>query len=427
MVDVYYVALVIVSVALLGAVVLPKQLSDKPLSFPLLYIGFGVAVFSLPLGLPPIHPVENPDVTERLTELVVIVALMGAGLKLDRPFDWRAWASTWRLLGVTMGLTIAATALLGWWALGLVPPVALLLGAVVAPTDPVLAADVQVGPPRSDQYDEVDPERQEGQIRFALTSEAGLNDGLAFPFTYAAILATTAGGLTAVDWVGEWLGFYVAYKIVVGVAVGYAIGRVVAWFVFGDPSTTRLGEVMEGAEALAATLLSYGVAEIAQGYGFIAVFVTALVLRHYEWTHDYHETLHDFAVIVERLLTAAVLILFGGALAGGLLAPLTARGAALAVVLVLVVRPLAGLVGMVGFPASWRERLVIAFFGIRGIGSFYYLAYGLNSADFGDHAGLWALVGCTVLVSSVVHGVLASPVMAKLDASRETNRPTSTE
>ncbi len=174
-----------------------------------------------------------------------------------------------------------------------------------------MAADVQVGEPQADQDEEIDPERQEGRVRFALTSEAGLNDGLAFPFTYAAILAATAPGLFAVSWVGEWLAFYVVYKIVVGVIAGYVIGKVVAWFVFGAPSTTRLARVMEGAEALAATLLSYGLTEIIQGYGFIAVFVTALVLRHYEWTHDYHETLHDFAVVVERLLMSAVLILFG--------------------------------------------------------------------------------------------------------------------
>ncbi|NHN49777.1 sodium:proton antiporter [Halostella sp. JP-L12] len=423
MVDQYHVTLVIISVAIFGAVVLPKLLSDKPMSFPLLYIAFGAVAFSLPIGMPTIDPVGSAELTERLTELVVIIALMGAGLKLDRPFDWRAWMSAWRLLGITMVITIFVTAVIGWWFLGMLPALAILFGAVIAPTDPVLAADVQVGEPQADQDEEIDPERQEGQIRFALTSEAGLNDGLAFPFTYAAILAAAGPGVLAVDWLGEWLAFYVVYKIVVGVIMGYVIGKVVAWLVFGAPSTTTLARVMEGSEALAATLLSYGLTEIVEGYGFIAVFVTALVLRHYEWTHDYHETLHDFAVVVERLLMAAVLILFGGALVSGLLAPLSMAGAIVAVVLVLVVRPVAGLIGMLGSSADWSERAVISFFGIRGIGSFYYLAYALNSARFGAHEEIWAIVAAIVLFSAVLHGVLANPVMAKVDAVRETRRP----
>ena len=103
---------------------------------------------------------------------------MGAGLKLDRPVSWRGWESSWRLLGIAMPLTIAGIAFLGWTILGLGIGAALLLGAVLAPTDPVLASDIQVGPPQSGKEDEV---------RFALTSEAGLNDGAAFPFVYLAI------------------------------------------------------------------------------------------------------------------------------------------------------------------------------------------------------------------------------------------------
>jgi NhaP-type Na+/H+ or K+/H+ antiporter len=423
MVDQYHVTLILISLAIFGAVVLPKFLSDKAMSFPLIYIAFGAVAFSIPIGMPEVDPVGNAEITERLTELVVIIALMGAGLKLDRPFDWRAWMSAWRLLGITMVITIAATMVIGWWFLALIPATAILLGAVIAPTDPVMAADVQVGEPQADQDEEIDPERQEGRIRFALTSEAGLNDGLAFPFTYAAILVAMAPGIAAVDWVGEWFAFYFVYKIVVGVIMGYVIGKVVAWMVFGAPSTTTLARVMEGSEALAATLLSYGLTEVVEGYGFIAVFVTALVLRHYEWTHDYHETLHDFAVVVERLLMAAVLILFGGALVSGLLDPLTREGAIVAVLLVLVVRPVAGVIGFLGSSADWSERAVISFFGIRGIGSFYYLAYALNSARFGAHEELWAIVAATVLFSAVLHGVLANPVMDKVDEMRETRRP----
>lgn len=110
---VYDIALLVVSFAILGAVVLPRVLADKPMSFPLIYVLAGAAIFSLPLGVPTPDPVESPVLTEHLTELVVIIALMGAGSKLDRPFDWRAWGPTWRLLGITMPLTILAVAGLG--------------------------------------------------------------------------------------------------------------------------------------------------------------------------------------------------------------------------------------------------------------------------------------------------------------------------
>ncbi len=429
----YEIALVVAAVSILGAVLLPRLLADQPLSFPIVFVGVGFLLFNLPLGVAPPDPVARPGLAERLTELVVIVALMGAGLKLDRPFDVRAWTPTWRLLAITMPLTIVATALLGWAVLGLLIPTAVLLGAVIAPTDPVLASDVQVGPPTEGTDEQVDPAEQEGTIRFTLTSESGLNDGLAFPFTNLAIVLAGAsltmgtvrpGDPTLQTALLEWVAVDVLYKILVGVVVGYATGRVIAYFVFGAPATTELARVMEGAEALAATLLSYGVAELVHSYGFIAVFVTALVMRHYEWEHDYYEHLHEFAVIVERLLMAAVLVLFGGAIAGGLLDPLTPRTVLVGLVIVFVVRPLAGVLGVIGGPGSWSERFVVASFGIRGIGSFYYLAFALNEASFGElelliaAPELWALVGFVVLTSVVVHGITVTPVMNAVDQRR---------
>src|SRR5688500_15495284 len=139
-----------------------------------------MAAFALPLAVPRPDPVEDGESVKRLAELVVIVSLMGSGLRLDRPVGWRSWMLTWRMLAIAMPITIVGAAFLGWWMLGFLPATALLLGAVLAPTDPVLASDVQVGPPGEEEEDEV---------RFTLTSEAGLNDGLAFPFTNAAIAA----------------------------------------------------------------------------------------------------------------------------------------------------------------------------------------------------------------------------------------------
>ncbi|GAB3668987.1 cation:proton antiporter [Halopiger thermotolerans] len=397
----YETALVIVGVAVLGTVALPRLLDNRPVSFPIVYVAFGIVVFSLPLELPAPDPLVYGTATERLTEIGVIVALMGAGLKIDRPPGIKRWQTTWRLLGITMPLTIAAAAALGWWVVGLSIPTAMLLGAVVAPTDPVLAADVQVDPPQKGESDEV---------RFALTSEAGLNDGLAFPFTYLAIAMATAG-VAPENWFLEWLAVEVGYKIVVGVAVGWLFGYALAKFVFQYPASTRLAKAMGGAEALAATLIAYGLTELVGGYGFIAVFVAAVAIRGFEREHEYHQQLHDFSEVVERLVVAVLLVLFGGAIATGLFALLTWRAALVAVALVLVVRPLAGVLGLVGYPP---ERNAIAFFGIRGIGSFYYLAYAANNAGFDGLRAVWAIVGVAVLVSIVVHGITAASVMSEL-------------
>lgn len=397
----YDLVLVLVGIAVLGSVILPRLLDHRPLSFPIVYVAFGMLVFTLPLGLPTLNPTEHGVPAERLTELGVIIALMGAGLKLDRPLGLRRWQSTWRLLAITMPLTIAATALLGWWAAGFAIPTAVLLGAVVAPTDPVLASDVQVDPPQ---------EGVEDEVRFALTSEAGLNDGLAFPFTYLAIAMATVG-IAPENWLVEWVTIDVFYKITVGVIIGAIVGRALARFIFRYPASTRLATAMAGAEALAATFVSYGLTELASGYGFIAVFVTAVAIRDYEREHEYHQEMHDFAEVIERLVMAILLVLFGGAIVSGLFAPLTWQAVGVGLVIVLLVRPLTGLVGLLGYPP---ERNAIAFFGIRGIGSFYYLAYGLNTAEFPGAELAWAVVGVTVLTSMVLHGITAAPVMRDL-------------
>ena len=178
--------------SLLLAAVLPQLLHRWALSAPIVLVATGMLIGLIPsLADVELDPVAARPVVEHVTEITVLVALMGVGLALDRPLrlreraSWRAWSPAWRLLGIAMPLCIAGVALLGWWFLGLAPAAAVLLGAVLAPTDPVLASDVQVaGPTTRSQHDledemEID-ERDE--VRFALTSEAGLNDGLAFPF-----------------------------------------------------------------------------------------------------------------------------------------------------------------------------------------------------------------------------------------------------
>lgn len=405
----YEVVFALLGVAFIGAAWLPRLLKGRPLSFPILYVLLGFVLFKLPLGLHDPLPLHNRQLTEHFTELLLIVALMGAGLKLDRPFNLRSWGVTWRLLGVVMPLTIAVTALLGWWVIGLAPVSALLLGAVLAPTDPVLASDVQVGGPG---------EGEEDEVRFGLTSEAGLNDGLAFPFTYLAILAATYG-LAPQGWFGEWAFYYLFYKIAVGAVVGWLLGSVLMQLIFRTKVKAKLAETGEGFVALAVVLLVYGATELLQGYGFLAVFVAALALRHFEREHSYHEHLHGFIEQSERLLLVIALVVFGGTVARGLFADLTWGGVTLGAAVIFLVRPLFGLLGLLGAKLPPRERLALAFFGIRGVGSFYYLAYAINEARFPESDTLWAVVGFVVLLSVLIHGVSAPLAIDKLDAKRE--------
>ncbi|HEX5200642.1 cation:proton antiporter [Paractinoplanes rhizophilus] len=404
------VVFAVVGVGALLAGILPRLLERRPLSMPIAFLGLGMLAFGLPIGLPDADPLAHPEVAEHLTEVGVIVALMGAGLKIDRPLSRTGWASTWRLLAIAMPVTIAAVALLGWWWAGLVPAAALLLGASLAPTDPVLASDVQVGEP-------TDEEDSEDEVRFALTSEAGLNDGLAFPFVYAAIAMASTAGL---GWIGEWVWQDLVYKMVVGIGGGLLVGKLLGWLFFRPRAEAlRLARHSEGFLALAATFLAYGVVEVAGGYGFLAVFVAARGIRAAERSHDYHQVLHDFAEQVERLLTVLLLLLFGGAVVGGLLKPLTWQAVLVGLALILVVRPLVGFLSLRGAPGHAAEHGVIGAFGIRGIGSFYYLSYALTHAAFPDADLIWATIGFVVLVSVVLHGVAVTPVMRLLDRANE--------
>ena len=406
----------IVGVGALLAALLPRLLADRPLSMPIVFLGLGAAVFALAGDLPSPDPIEHPDVAERLTEIGVIVALMGAGLKLDRRIGWKSWSSTWRLLAIAMPLTIGATAVLGWWWLGLAPAAALLLGSALAPTDPVLAADVQVGEPGGKEDDE-------DEVRFALTSEAGLNDALAFPFVYAAIHLAVAAADDPLGWVGEWVLSDVLIKLSVGVVGGVLVGRLLgALFFRARSEKLKLASHAEGFVALAATFLAYGLTEVAGGYGFLAVFVCARSIRASERGHEYHQVLHDFVEQIERLLTVLLLVLFGGAVVRGLLAPLTWGTVAVGLAVVLVVRPLSAWLSLRGGPGSGGERFAIAAFGIRGIGSFYYLSYAMSHATFPGADLVWATIGFVVLVSVVLHGIAATPVMQLLDRGNERSR-----
>ena len=387
---------------------LPILLRRLPLSLPIVCVAVGIAVFSFePFSNWAPHPDKTPLLVERVTEIIVIVSLMGAGLKIDRVIGWKRWAVTWRLLGIAMPITIALVMLLGHQLLGLGLATALLLGGALAPTDPVLAGDVQIA------HDE---NEEEAEAKFALTSEAGLNDALAFPFIHLAIAIAAAQGLNA-GVITHWIIEDVVWKLASGLAVGVGLGWLIGCIIYRLPHQTRLSKTGDGFIALGATLVAYTAAEFAHGYGFLAVFVTGLMIRRAAQGHDFNKRLHDFADESERLLMMLLLLLFGGMLAAGLLDDIGWEEILFAAVMLLVIRPLAGWISLIGVDRPKLELAIIAFFGIRGLGSVYYLSYGFNHGSFEYEFSLWGTLGLIIAASILMHGVLVTPALNKLGRS----------
>lgn len=386
---------------------LPMVLRALPLSLPICCVGIGAALSLVPaVGELTPHPGTHPKLVEHATEAVVVISLMGAGLKIDRFIGWKRWSMTWRLLGIGMPLTILVLTILGSALLGLGVAGALLLASSLAPTDPVLASDVQVGEPVEDNEDEP---------RFALTSEAGLNDGLAFPFVNLAIALAGTGGLAGVAW-SHWFAVDVLWKILVGAVLGALIGRAMGWLTFHLPNVSKLSRTGDGFVALGVTCIAYGCVQAVDGYGFVGVFAAALALRSSSHRHDYHRKMHAYAEELERLLMMVLLVGFGAMLAaGGLLQALTWPAVAFVLAALLVVRPIACWLGLLGSGRSREDRAVVSFFGIRGLGTLYYLSFAMGHAAFAEADLIWATASLTVLVSILMHGISVTPVLRALD------------
>lgn len=402
--DSYHILLAALGASLLVAYWLPHLLVRRPPAATALLMLCGmVGSLLFPDIVAGIEPTQNPEIWELSAELVVIVVLFTTGLRIDDLGGLRLWRPTVMLLVVTMPLTIAAVALLGWSLAGMTVGGAILLGAVLAPTDPVLAGDLQIGPPM---------EGSEHPVRFALTTEAGLNDGLAFPFVYLALHVASQGADPS-PWLTEWLAWDVLYRILVGtvlgIGIGWLLGRILSLPVWDTVAASGPGVL-----ALAGIFLTYGIVELAEGYGFIAVFAAGVACRRVEERHMFHQRLNAFASSIEHAITAILLVLLGSVMPA-LWPYLDWSHAVIGFGLILVIRPLAGMLGLIGTPLRLKSRLTVAFYGVRGIGSLYYLAYASTHVEFIDETALWALVAFTIFVSTVVHGLTATATVDVLD------------
>lgn len=437
--------------ALAGGLLLLLGLSSAylqrlPVSSAAIYLLLGLSIGPLGLGWLRIDLHQSSVWLERLTEVAVIVALFVGGLKLRLPLRDPAWVAAWRLAGPTMLATIVSVAAVAHWGLGLPAPLALLLGAVLAPTDPVLASAVAVN-------DAADHDR----MRYGLSGEAGLNDGMAFPFVVFALTWSREGGLGG--WVGDWLLHRVAWAIpaalVAGFVLGRGVGRLAIWLRARHRDTAAPSDFL----ALALIALSYVGAELAGAWGFLAAFAAGVGLRRAE-VEVSHETPHpdridageavparvkhelaeppaerlvgagvepealrepavaagvmfaetvSFGDTAERLLEVMLVGIVGVALG----VHWDPRGIPLALALIVVIRPLAARLILARTPTTSAQRWLMGWFGIRGIGSLYYLAYAFSHGISGEPAQ--AIAGLTISVvalSVLIHGITARPLLA---------------
>jgi sodium/hydrogen antiporter len=398
----YAILLLFAGVAVFAAVGALSHQRERAFSASLVYLGLGIAaaivleVFALERP----RPLEDASLYEKASELAVIVALFGTGLKLERELRPVGWWHVARLLGIAMPLTIGAVAVFGTQVMGLSVGAALVLAGALAPTDPVLAGDIGVGPPGDE--DEHEP-------NFSVTGEAGLNDGLAYPFVLAGLVLAGAepGG-----WVGDWLLQDVLYRVVVGVVLGAALGYGIAAAAVWLRDRRLLSSALDGWLAIAAVLVIYGVTEAASAYGFLAAFAGGVAFRRYEHGHEYNRRVHDGAEHVEKFGELALILLLGSSVTlAGLQAPGWA-GWLLAGLLIVVFRPAGVAIALLRTSLPARERAFVAWFGVRGIGSLYYVAVAVGAGVLSTSEAaivFWTTAVC-VIVSIVVHGVSAAPL-----------------
>jgi len=381
-----------------------------------------------------LDPIDHALGLETLAEIAVIISLFSAGLKLRKPLRSRLWRLPLLLASVCMLATIALVALYGFAVVGLSAGLALLLGAILAPTDPVLAAEVQVAHPG-------DTDR----LRFALTGEAGLNDGTAFPFVLLGLGLLGLNASTTLEWLAGDMLWPIGAGIAIGALLGKALGRLVVYL------RQRHLEAVGYDDFLAFGLIatSYGVAAALHANGFVAVFAAGLALRTVERELSQREIPADIRRIpgtaeevardrehAPAYLAAAALnsneqlerigqlalVLITGALLNRIALSASALGFALLLFFVLrplVVAPAALLSGM-----SLRQTTMVSWFGIRGIGSLYYLFYAINRGLPQTNAA-WILqvVLCVIAASVLLHGISVVPLMRRYARADSGSRP----
>lgn len=431
------VGVLLVVMALSGSV-----LARLPISTAMLYLMVGLAVSPWGIGLLSTKASQHAALLETLTEVVVLISLFSAGLKLSSGLTARRWMLPLRLAVVSMVVTVLAIALVGFMFMGLSAGAAILLGGILAPTDPVLASDVQVHTPGD-----------RDQLRFSLTGEGGLNDGSAFPFVLLGL------GLLGLHDIGSfglrWIALDVLWGSACGLAVGAGLGLAVGKLVLFLRREHREGTGLDDFLALGLVALSYGTALMLRGYGFLAVFAAGVALRHLVDRQSVNlaasqRAVEKAAVTPDTTAAEAAAVhrdhapaYMAHAVLGfneqleriGEVTAVIAIGALLWAVdwhkavwwfvplLLLFIRPLSVAIGLAGSSATGNQRLLIGWFGIRGIGSLYYLMYATNHGLPATLADQLTSITLSVVVASIVlHGISVTPLMAMYERTMTSRR-----
>ncbi|NMG05045.1 sodium:proton antiporter [Azoarcus taiwanensis] len=394
---------------------LAPSMRRVPLTPAIVYLAVGVILGPTLLSVFHFNPLRQSELLELLTELAVLVALFAAGIKMPAPVSWKRWRTPFLLAFLSMAVTVALIAAFGYWFLGLPLGLAVLLGAILAPTDPVLASDIQVR--YTDDRD---------RLRFNLTCEAGMNDGTAFPF---AMLGLGLLGLHELGPGGSrWLLVDVAWAGVGGVLIGVAAGVVFAWALHflrrGRPDATGYEDFL----GLGMIGVVFGLCLWVDAGGFLAVFFAAVALRQTEMRLAGQHSLEQEEPVtqlvpqvgvgalvykehLERLSELVLVILLGGML---FVDSWSWRAVALALFVFFVARPVSVFVGLGMTRTPMRMRAMVGWFGVRGIGSLFYLMFAINQGLDQEMAlELLHLTLVVVTLSIVLHGLSAKPLMMR--------------
>ncbi|MDI9640734.1 sodium:proton antiporter [Oscillatoria amoena NRMC-F 0135] len=399
MVDTYILDLLIIGLLLLTVTLGSGWIARLPLSYALIYLCVGI--FLGPYGTGLISLTPNAEFIERITELVVIISVFSCGLKMNRPFKPWAWQITARLIGFLMPLCIIAIAAVSHWLIGLDWGPSILLGAILAPTDPVLASEVQLA--HVEDRDE---------LRFGLTSESGLNDALAFPFVYFGLHLIENPAWS--EWFRQWVAIDLFWAIGAGIVMGFVVAKGIVWIERRLQSQRPADEIMEDFIALSTILLTYSLTEIINGYGFLAVFVAGVTVQA-SYYHEQTKRLHQLEFIerLEKLLEIGTILLLGTLLRINPILHFGGQALIATGFLLFAIRPLGTWLSTLGHDCSQPStRWLMGWFGIRGVGSLYYLGYALGQ-DLPPRLGeqLTWITCIVILISIVLHGITATPLM----------------
>lgn len=399
-----------------------------PVSASMLYLGVGYGLGAAGWGLMEPDSRDVSVILERVTEIALLISLFSVGMKLGLPFSSSHWRLPLRLAFVSMALTVGLITAVGVFLLDLPLGVAVLLGGILAPTDPVLASDVQV-----------EETHDRDRLRFSLSGEGGLNDGAAFPFVMLGLGLLGARELGVGGW--RWLTVDVFWALAAGVAIGSLlgamIGRLVVYLRTRHQQAVGLDEFL----ALGLVALAFSVAQLVHASAFLSVFAAGLALQRVKERSRTQDAPHEgpaglqgkeahlavathpnlagaymmqavrgFNDQIERIAELIIILAVGA-----MLPFVTVDRWALAFLLLLffVLRPLSAWLGLLGASVSGDQRLLIAWFGIRGIGSIYYLMFALNNGLSGAMADRTISITLLAVAASIIlHGVSVTPLMA---------------